>query len=74
MPKRSRGRFSPEEKAAIVRRHLIDKVAVSDLCDEYKIQPAMFYEWQRRLMKNAEKAFEPSIGERRSGREAQLGA
>lgn len=26
--------FSPEQKAAIVRRHLVDKVHVSDLCDE----------------------------------------
>lgn len=74
MPKRARRHFSPEQKAAIVRRHLIDKVAVSDLCDEYKIQPAMFYEWQRRLMDNAEKAFEPATGERRPGREAQLEA
>ena len=29
-----RKRFTPEQKVAIVRRHLIEKVPVSDLCDE----------------------------------------
>jgi transposase-like protein len=29
-----RRRFTPEQKAAIQRRHLVDKVAVSRLCDE----------------------------------------
>ena len=33
--KRSRRKFSAEEKAVILRRHLQDKVPVSDLCDEY---------------------------------------
>lgn len=34
--KRSRRLFSTEQKVAILRRHLVDKVQVSDLCDEYK--------------------------------------
>ena len=47
--KRVRRSYSTEEKAAIVRRHLADKVPVSDLCDEYKIQPSVFYTWQNRM-------------------------
>lgn len=74
MPKKSRRRFSAEQKAAIVRRHLVDKVPVSDLCDEYKLQPSMFYEWQRRLLENAERVFEAGPGERRPGREVVLEA
>ena len=59
MPKkRSRRSFAPEQKAAIVRRHLADKVPVSDLCDEYKIQPSVFYGWQSALFENLEVAFE----------------
>ncbi len=46
----SRRRFTPDEKATILRRHLVDKVAVSDLCDEYKIQPNVFYLWQRQAL------------------------
>ncbi len=29
-----RKQFTPEQKVAIVRRHLIEKTPVSDLCDE----------------------------------------
>lgn len=42
--------FTPEEKATILRRHLADKVPVSDLCDEYHIQPTVFYLWQRQAL------------------------
>jgi hypothetical protein len=38
---RKRRRFTAEDKAPIVRRHLADKVPVSDLCDEYHIQPSL---------------------------------
>jgi len=38
-----RRHFSPEEKVAILRRHLLDKVPVSDLCDELGLQPNQFY-------------------------------
>ncbi|MEO5511735.1 MAG: transposase [Longimicrobiales bacterium] len=48
----SRRAFTPDEKAAILRRHLIDRVPVSDLCDEYHIQPSLFYVWQKLAMEN----------------------
>ncbi len=32
--KRNRRKFTAEQKAAILRRYLVDKIAVSDLCDE----------------------------------------
>jgi transposase len=51
--------FSADQKVAIVRRHLVDGVAVSDLCDEYKIQPTQFYQWQKLLFENGAAAFEP---------------
>ena len=56
MPKRKRRKFTPEEKATILRRHLADKISVADLCDEYKLQPSVFYQWQRQLLDNAAKA------------------
>lgn len=42
-----RHRFSPEEKVRILRRHLLDKVPVSDLCDELGLNPNVFYSWQK---------------------------
>jgi transposase-like protein len=55
---RERRHFSPHEKVAIVKRHLVDGVAVSDLCDEHHIQPNQFYQWQRQLFENGSAAFE----------------
>ena len=49
---RSRRVFTPEQKATILRRHLADKVPVSDLCDEYQLQPSLFYLWQRQALEN----------------------
>ena len=47
--KKPRRSYTPEQKAAILRRHLVDKIPVSDLCDEYKLQPSVFYSWQKQL-------------------------
>ena len=49
--------FTPTEKVAILRRHLIEKVPVSDLCDQYQIQPTIFYARQRQLFENGSAAF-----------------
>ena len=37
---------APEEKVRILRRHFLDKVPVSDLCDELVLNPNVFYSWQ----------------------------
>ena len=52
MSQGTRRKFSAEDKAAILRCHLVDKKPVSDVCDEYGIQPSVFYGWQRQLMEN----------------------
>jgi len=59
MSKQKRKYFSSEEKVKILRRHLIDKVAVSDLCDEYGFHPTVFYRWQKAFFENGKTAFAP---------------
>lgn len=56
--KRTRRNFPAAEKAKILRRHLVDKAAVSDLCDEYGLHPTVFYRWQKALFENAAAALE----------------
>jgi transposase len=56
--RKPRKNYTPPEKVAILRRHLIDKVPVSDLCDEYQLQPTLFYLWQKQLFENGPAAFE----------------
>jgi transposase-like protein len=36
---RTRKRFTSEEKVAALRRHLVEKAPVSDLCDEMEVRP-----------------------------------
>ena len=51
--KRQRKHWTAQEKAAIVREHLIDKAPVSDLCDRHGLHPTLFYRWQKELFENA---------------------
>jgi len=57
--------MSAQEKAAILRLHLLERTPVSDLCDQYGIHPTMFYRWQKELFENAAAALEPRT--RRAG-------
>lgn len=54
---RSRRTFTAVEKAAVVKRYLVDKIPVSDLCDELGLQPTQIYAWQKQLFENAAAAF-----------------
>ena len=54
---RSRRTFTAQEKAAVVKRYLVDKIPVSDLCDELGLQPTPVYQWQKQLFDNADAAF-----------------
>jgi transposase-like protein len=50
---------SPQEKVSMLRRHLIERVPVSDLCDENDINPTLFYKWQQVFFERGASAFEP---------------
>ena len=66
MSKPKRRHFTPEQKSSILARHFIDKVPVSDLCDELGLQPSVFYSWQRQLFENASAAFQDGRKNRRA--------
>lgn len=55
--RKKRHNYTPEEKVFILKRHLVDHVAVSDLCDEYQLQPTIFYGWQKQFFENGASAF-----------------
>ena len=56
--KKQRKQYTPEEKVAILRRHLLDKEPVSKLCDEKGLQPTVFYRWQKEFFENGASAFQ----------------
>jgi transposase len=53
-----RRHFTPQEKVAILKRHLLEKIPVSDLCDELGIAPNLFYRWQQEFFENGHTAFD----------------
>ena len=56
--RKPRKNYTAAEKVAILRRHLIDRVPVSDLCDEYQLRPTLFYQWQKLFFENGAAALE----------------
>jgi transposase len=53
----ARKHYSAIDKVAILRLHLLEKKPVSDLCDQFGIQPNLFYRWQREFFENGAAAF-----------------
>lgn len=58
MSKRQRRNHTSQQKAALLKRHHVEKVPVSTVCDENKLQPSVFYTWQRQLFENASAVFD----------------
>src|ERR1700719_2251554 len=56
--RKERKHFTPEEKVATLRRHLVDKIPVSELCEELGLRPTVFYRWQKELFENGAAAFQ----------------
>src|SRR5438093_9396985 len=69
--RKERKHYTAEEKVAILRRHLLDKVPVSDLCEELGLQPTVFYRWQKEFFENGAAAFQATERPRRQVEEKQ---
>ena len=53
-----RRHFTAQEKIAALKRHLLEAVPVSTLCDQLGIAPTLFYRWQKELFENGHAVFE----------------
>jgi transposase len=74
MPRKPRRTFTAEQKAALLRRHHVEKVPVSQICTENDLQPSLFYHWQRQLFANAVSALQPATAPRSRELEAKVEA
>ncbi len=63
--RKSRKRYTAQEKVAVLRRHLVEKEPVSKLCDELQLQPTVFYRWQKEFFENGAAALENKPRNRR---------
>jgi transposase-like protein len=61
---RQRRHFTPEQKVALLRLHLLEKKPISDICQEHDLSVNLFYLWQKQLFEDGTAAF-ASTGKRR---------
>ena len=55
---KQRKHFTAVDKVKLLRRHLVEKFPVSQVCDQAGIQPTQFYRWQQIFFENGTAAFE----------------
>lgn len=67
--KKARRNYTPQEKVAMLRRHLIEKVPLSEICDKNQLQPTVFHRWMREFFENGAVAFEPQGSEKKQDRQ-----
>lgn len=58
MSESKRRHFSGTEKVQILKRHLVEKVPVSDLCDQFNLYPTQLYNWLKEFFENGHAAFD----------------
>jgi transposase-like protein len=56
--KKQRKHYTPEEKVAILRRHLLENAPISKLCAELGLQPTVFCRRQQEFFERCAAAFE----------------
>lgn len=56
--KRERKQYTGEEKVAILRKHLLEGVPVSEVCEEYRLRPTVFYRWQKQFFEGGAVVFQ----------------
>jgi transposase len=67
--KRERRHWSADEKVRLLRRHLIENVHISKICEEASLAPSLFHRWQEQLFQNAALALEGKRPERNQEQE-----
>ena len=72
--KRKRKNYLSESIVVILKRHLIDKAPVSDLCDEYGLHPTVFYRWQKEFFEHGAAAFEKESSRQKNSELARIKA
>ncbi len=56
--KRTRRTFSSKEKTALLKEHFLTGKAISELCEENKIEPRLFYKWREEFFLLSEGVFD----------------
>ena len=54
----ARRQFSAQEKVQVLRLHLLEQKPISEICEQYQLNPTVFYRWQKDLFDHGTAAFD----------------
>jgi putative transposase len=58
MSKKIRRRHTPDQQLSLLKKHHMERIPVSEVCDGAQVQPSLFYTWQKRRFENGAVALE----------------
>lgn len=68
---RQRRHYTPEQKVALLRLHLLEKKPVSDICQQHDLSVTLFHLRRKQLFENGTAAFENSGKRRQADQDAK---
>lgn len=70
--RKNRHNYTPKEKVAIIKQHLVEHASVSELSEKHKLQPAVFYRWLKEFFDNGAAAFQKDTARKEDMQSAQI--
>jgi len=70
--KKQRKHYTPEEKVANLRRHLLVQVPISELGDQHGLQPTVFCRRQKEFFENRTAASQPKARPNHSAEQERI--
>ena len=67
---RPRRHFTPEQKGALLREHLLDKVPASDAWEKHGLTVSHFYRWRKLFLEHGHAAFTANDKRRQAATDA----
>lgn len=69
---KKRVHFTSAEKLSLIKKHLLEQVPISKICDENNIKVSRFYGWQKTFFDNGIAAFEASKRPKKDPRDKKI--
>ena len=57
MSKKKHRQFTPDEKVAVLRLHLLEQKPISEICEANTLQPSVYYRWQKQFFEKGSAEF-----------------
>jgi transposase len=70
--KSKRRQYTPEQKVAILREHLLEKKPISEVCEAHGVNVSLFYDWQKKFFENGAAAFQAEVNAEQRRLERQV--